>query len=591
MASAYFLGRNLFEENMALRCEVKALAYKVETFKSGERYLKLQEDYRCVERGYIREIKKLKEELAAAHAQTVDVRNRWMEQNDLLWQEHQKELQKKEEQIRKLQDQLWEERIKHDQEILSVKQSYEDRIYEQDRIIEKLKNELAHAHALLERDSTNTNLPTGQTPPGKKKHIPNSRRGSGKEKGGQPGHEKHILEKPPKEEITEEVDHTVSDEEVCPCCGSDWLEITEDAEEKCEVDIEIKVTKILHKYWLYQCKNCGELVRIGIDPRLRAECQYGPVVQATALSLMTTSNTAINKVPVHLSGITNGQICPSEGYIAKLMPRAAKKLQPFMQDLFQKTTTLPLLYWDDTVVRADRKRICLRFYGNEKLAYYVAHDKKDMDSVIKDGILDALTAQTRVMHDHNSINYNPRFMFLNLECNAHIQRDLQKNADDTGHKELIMIKDLISRTIKERKDLIREGKTEFSEAYIKEFHQKLTELLDKAEPKANENTSIYSGPPERALIRRIRKYRENIFAWVEDFSLPTTNNISERALRGAKTKMKVSGQFASAETANNYAVVRSYIETCRRNGINEMEALIRLCEGNPYTVEEIFSSG
>lgn len=591
MAAEYFLGRNLFEENMALRCEVKALAYKVETFKSGERYLKLQEDYRCVERGYIRKIKKLKEELAAAHAQTVDVRNRWTEQNDLLWQEHQKELQKKEEQIRKLQDQLWEERIKHDQEILSVKQSYEDRIYEQDRIIEKLKNELIHAHALLERDSTNTNLPTGQTPPGKGKHIPNSRRGSGKEKGGQPGHEKHILEKPPKEEITEEVDHTVSDEEVCPSCGGDWLEITEDAEEKCEVDIEIKVKKTLHKYWLYRCKNCGELVRTGIDPRLHAECQYGPVVQATALSLMTTSNTAINKVPVHLSGITDGQICPSEGYVAKLMPRAAKDLQPFMQDLFQKTITLPLLYWDDTVVRADGKRICLRFYGNEQLAYYVAHDKKDMDSVIKDGILDALTAQTRVMHDHNSINYNPRFVFLNLECNAHIQRDLQKSADETGHEELIMIKDLISRTIKERKDLIREGKTEFNEAYIKEFHRKLTELLDKAEKKANENTSIYSGPSERALIRRIRKYRENIFAWVEDFSLPTTNNISERALRGAKTKMKVSGQFASAETANNYAVVRSYIETCRRNGINEMEALIRLCEGNPYTVEEIFSTG
>lgn len=36
MASGWFLGRDLFEENMALRCEVKALTYKVETFKSGE---------------------------------------------------------------------------------------------------------------------------------------------------------------------------------------------------------------------------------------------------------------------------------------------------------------------------------------------------------------------------------------------------------------------------------------------------------------------------------------------------------------------------------------------------------------------------
>lgn len=53
-------------------------------------------------------------------------------------------------------------------------------------------------------------------------------------------------------------------------------------------------------------------------------------------------------------------------------------------------------------------------------------------------------------------------------------------------------------------------------------------------------------------------------------------------------KMKVPGQFASAGTADNYAAIRTYIETCRRNGINEMEALKRLCRGCPYTVEEIF---
>ncbi len=28
--------------------------------------------------------------------------------------------------------------------------------------------------------------------------------------------------------------------------------------------------------------------------------------------------------------------------------------------------------------------------------------------------------------------------------------------------------------------------------------------------------------------------------------------------------------------------------TCRRNGINEIDALQRLCDGHPYTVEEIF---
>ncbi len=31
---------------------------------------------------------------------------------------------------------------------------------------------------------------------------------------------------------------------------------------------------------------------------------------------------------------------------------------------------------------------------------------------------------------------------------------------------------------------------------------------------------------ERALLNRVEEYRENYFAWLEDFSLPTTNNLS-----------------------------------------------------------------
>ncbi len=53
--------------------------------------------------------------------------------------------------------------------------------------------------------------------------------------------------------------------------------------------------------------------------------------------------------------------------------------------------------------------------------------------------------------------------------------------------------------------------------------------------------------------------------------------------------MKISGQFESVEAAENYAIIKSYIETCRRNKVNEMDALKRLCEGKPYTIQEIIS--
>lgn len=579
---------HLFSNFTALQYQNKALRREVEAFRNGEKYRKLQADYSRMIAGYVKEIKRLKNELAKAHAATVTVRNLWFDVCDSDWEKYQAELNKKDQEIQKLTDKNWELLKAFDDKIASLIKDYEKQLAEMAAVIHDLEAKLAHAEALLGRDSTNTSTPTGQTPPWKNKHVPNSRRNTGRPKGGQPGHQRHILEKPAPEEVDEEVEHPLGEGEVCPKCGSEDFIFTGEYEEKYEIDIEVKVIRRLHKFWLYRCGNCGQIVCTGIDPALRAECQYGAALQAFSLSLMNTANAAINKVPLLIDGLTGGEVHPSEGYIAKLQPRAAKGLKKFREDLLRVLITRPILYWDDTVVMADKSRICLRFYGDETVAYYVAHAKKDLDGVLADGILEALTEMTRVMHDHNSINYNVRFVFINLECNAHLQRDLQKSADETGHTVLLEIKQLITTTIKDRNDRIQEGETGFGEVYIENFHKKMTELLERAEKEAAANTSIYSGAFERALVARIINYRENFFAWVEDFSLPTTNNLSERALRGVKTKTKVSGQFASTETADYYAAIRTYIETCRRNGINEMAALMRLCSANPYTVEEIF---
>lgn len=63
--------------------------------------------------------------------------------------------------------------------------------------------------------------------------------------------------------------------------------------------------------------------------------------------------------------------------------------------------------------------------------------------------------------------------------------------------------------------------------------------------------------------------------------------VSGTILRMTKTKMKVSGQFLNEETASEFAKVRTYTETCKRNGVDEFEALYRMMSGNPYTLAEI----
>ena len=101
--------------------------------------------------------------------------------------------------------------------------------------------------------------------------------------------------------------------------------------------------------------------------------------------------------------------------------------------------------------------------------------------------------------------------------------------------------------------------------------------------------SRYYEEDERRLLNRLRKYRENYFMWVTDFRLPTTNNLSERSLRFTKIHEKVSGQFESVEYAKYFALIRTYLETCARNGINEYTALLRLTEDNPFSLSEVLS--
>ena len=315
-----------------------------------------------------------------------------------------------------------------------LKEKYEESMGEKDAVIKELQNRLAHAEALLGHDGTNTGIPTGQTPPDKNKLIPNTRRSSGKPKGGQAGHKKASLEEPSEEDVTEVIKHPLQDDECCPACGLVDCTPTGESDVKFEYDVRIKVVKVKHEFFYYECNNCGTVFRSQIPPHLKEKAQYGSELQALALSLTNTVNASMNKVSMFLAGITGGELTPCEGYVAKLQARAARGLRQFREDLKLLLITRKIVYWDDTVIMILTERACFRFYGDETIAYYTAHAHKDMESLDDDNVLNLLTSDTKTMHDHNTVNYNEKYSLGNIECNQHLQRDCQKNSDNTCHK-------------------------------------------------------------------------------------------------------------------------------------------------------------
>lgn len=74
------------------------------------------------------------------------------------------------------------------------------------------------------------------------------------------------------------------------------------------------------------------------------------------------------------------------------------------------------------------------------------------------------------------------------------------------------------------------------------------------------------------------KYKEYLFKFLYFPDVPADNNASERAIRNAKVKQKISGQFKSFSAAKNFANIRSIIDTVIKNSQNVLQALVLIAK-------------
>ena len=226
-----------------------------------------------------------------------------------------------------------------------------------------------------------------------------------------------------------------------------------------------------------------------------------------------------------------GEIEPCEGYLAKLQKIASKGLESFIKELHEAIIQSEIVYWDDTVIQINTHRSCMRYYGNEDICLFKAHEKKNKEGLDKDNILSLLDKNTVVEHDHNKVNYNPEYEFINAECCQHLLRDLKKVEvnipERTWCKKMI---ELFQKYDHQRKELIKEGIDTFTEEELNEFILQIDHWLLKGLEENKEDSKVFYAKNEIALIWRIMEYRDNYIYWVLDFSIPFTNNLSERNL-------------------------------------------------------------
>jgi transposase len=76
------------------------------------------------------------------------------------------------------------------------------------------------------------------------------------------------------------------------------------------------------------------------------------------------------------------------------------------------------------------------------------------------------------------------------------------------------------------------------------------------------------------LISRFAKYKQAILRFIHDPRVPFDNNQAERDIRMMKVKQKVSGTFRTMKGAEQFARIRGFISTLRKQNYDVLLSLI-----------------
>ncbi len=83
----------------------------------------------------------------------------------------------------------------------------------------------------------------------------------------------------------------------------------------------------------------------------------------------------------------------------------------------------------------------------------------------------------------------------------------------------------------------------------------------------------------RNLLERLRDFEHETLRFMENELVAFSNNLGENDIRMTKVQQKISGCFRSIEGAKIFCRIRSYLSTCRKQGVKLSHALELLFNG------------
>ena len=464
------------------------------------------------------------------------------------------------------------------------------------RRLRELEREVER-HPTVALDSHNSSLPPSSDPPWQKVLRTRSlRQKSGRRVGGQPRHRGSTRQR------TARPDHFITHApETCTGCGASLHAAEVTAAQRRQVfDLPpVKLIVTEHRREARRCPACRMTAKANFPAGISAPAQYGPRLLARAAYLNLYQLLPVARTSEALSDLFGCSVSPAT--VARASRFSSAKLLRTEQRLKAAIMESAVIGADETGLRVGGSNGWVHVARTDALTHFAYDARRGQDAMREVGILPQFTG-TLVRDGY--LSYSRFEQCRHSLCNAHLLRDLLY-VEELSPAQAAWTKPLsaLLLEIKEAAAAARAAGRELSEETKSAYLRRYDHLLRKADklnpdpPKDKDGAGV-SPPkkrqplsPQRRLVNRLSRRRDEVLRFMTDLRMPFTNNGAERDLRMVKLQQKVSGCFRTPDGARDFCRVRSYLSTARKQGPPLLYALERVLSGRPLPFSTAAGAG
>ena len=457
------------------------------------------------------------------------------------------------------------------EKIIELDEKFNKVILEKDKVIQDLANRLKKQEDEYKKlkNKFNANSQNSSKAPSTDifyKPQPKSERvKTGRKSGGQPGHPGKTLEAVENPDVVK-----IYPINSCTTCLHDLSKIEATTKNYQEIDIPpIKPIITEHRVSSKICPECKTKNSAG-PQHLIQKIQYGSTVRAFVTYLSIFQFIPLKRVESMCKDLLKLNI--SEGTLTNIHETSAAILMNHQTAVKNEIIKSDVAHFDETGMTIDGKLHWTHSASTKSVTFYGIHPKRGREAMNDFGIL----SKFKGVAVHDGWKSYAKYSASHALCNAHHLRELRGIFEKFEQNWAQKMRNLllkINQNIGEYQafnhtnlpaSIIQNYSDEYDEI-LKLGAAEIPEIIDKFGKKKNH--------PSKRLHKRLIKFKAETLLFMHNFKVPFTNNLAERDVRMVKVKEKVSGGFRSFNGAQRFCVLRGFISTSKKQGLNIFEAI------------------